>query len=419
MQTKTFFAKDMRQAMRDISRDLGPDAVILSNSKVKNGIEVIATAEYEEEIFKQQFSNPNDPYNYSNLSRRKSDTSVNKIVPSKSVTQASQDLIPDSKSINSASYVPVQDNSFLEDIQTELSGLRTLVQEQLLGLTRDDMERRHPNRMKLYRRLLDMGLNRSLARELSHKVPDDLGLAVAWEKSIKILIDRIPKMKNDILEKNRIVTLVGPTGVGKTTTIAKLAARYASKHGCDKLALITTDSFRIGAHEQLKTYSRILDIELHTVSSEQELADALTLLKRKKLVLVDTAGMGHKDERLEHQFKMLEQIKSKKSKTILVLSAATQYESQAETIKTFRNKIDACILSKLDEAANLGAVLSNVIESQIKISYISDGQRVPEDIHDIDSKDIVDRSVSLMRKLDSMEDSFDNLLWGRSVNANV
>lgn len=427
MNTKRFFAKDMRQAIREIARDLGPEAVILSNTKLSNGIEVVATAEYDDDIFKDQFSNPNDPYNYNNIQKRRLDTRADVIAPTESDTKAAADLIPDTKSVNNDSYIQADvaetfnthTPSALQDIQTELNGLRNLVKEQLTGLAWGETARRHPLRMKLLRHLMELGLSQNLCKVISDQVPDDLNLTSAWEKAIKLLISKVPEVHEDILENNHVVTFVGPTGVGKTTSIAKLAARYALKHGRDKIALVTTDCYRIGAQEQLKTYAKILDIPLYLVSNEQELKETMNVVKDRDLVLVDFAGMSLRDERLEKQLGMLDQMSSKLTKTILVLSAATQYQSQAETIKTFLNKVDACIITKIDEAANLGAVLSNVVESQLAIAYTCDGQHVPEDIHDVDSKDIVDRCVSLMREMDGMEETFEKLIWGRSVNANV
>lgn len=425
MRTKRFIAKDMRQAIKQIGRDLGPEAVILSNTKVNGGIEVIATAEYEDEMFRQQFSNPNDRYNFQNIeaksaevSQIKSDTQVNKIIPTESESQSSQELIPDTNKLNNVEYLATQNSSLL-DIQNEISDLKDLMEQQLSGLAWGDAARRHPLRIKLFKHLMELNLSPLVCKEIIDQIPDDINITEAWKKSIAILIKKIPTIETNVLEKNQIITLVGPTGVGKTTTIAKLAARYALQHGCKNIALITTDCFRIGAHEQLRTYARILDIPIYPVSSGKELTNAINLVKDKDLVLVDSAGMSHRDQRLENQLNMLGNISLKKKKSFLVLSAATQYESLKETIKTFNNNIDGCILTKIDEAASLGAVISNVVECRLPIAYISDGQRVPEDIHNTSSEGLVNRCVSLMRETDSLEESIEKILWSRSVNANV
>jgi len=249
MITKRFIAKDMRQAMREIGRELGPEAVIISNSKVNGHIEIVATSEYDDdEIYKDQFSNPNDRYNYKNITKRKNDTQVETIVPTESETFASQGLISDTNSLNSSlnnslniTQYPSPQESPLTDIQTELGNLRELMEHQLSGLAWGDIEKRHPVRVKLIRHLIELGLSLSLSNSIAKKIPDDLNIKESWEKAISILTEQVLILDNKLIENSRVITLVGPTGVGKTTTIAKLAARYALRHGRNNIAMITTD----------------------------------------------------------------------------------------------------------------------------------------------------------------------------------
>jgi len=427
MITKRFIVDNMRQAMHEVGKELGPEAVIISNTIVNGKIEIVATSEYDDdEMFKDQFANLNDRYNYNNIKKFKNDTQAEITPPTTKDTQASQDLISNNKLannipdhlLNAADFSEAQ-VSPLSDIQNELTNLRDLMEQQLSGLAWGDVAKRHPLRVKLIRHLMELGLSPSLCNAISEKVPDDLHIKEAWQKAIELLTDDVRILDKNRIEDSRIITLVGPTGVGKTTTIAKLAARYALRYGKNDIALITTDSFRIGAHEQLRTYARILDIPVYTVSNEKELNNVLDLVKNKDLVLVDSAGMSPRDERLINQSKMLNQISPKQRKTLLVISAATQYESLNEIIHAFRNDVDGCILTKLDEAANLGTVISSIVENELPIAFISDGQRVPEDIHNINSEDIVNRSILLMRETGRLEESLEKILWSRSVNANV
>jgi flagellar biosynthesis protein FlhF len=406
MITRNFKAKDMKQAMRDIGRELGSEAVILSNTKVGNGVEVLATLDYDADMFRKQITNPNDRYNDNHLSAKNSDSKVNKIIPAKIAT------------ISNADYIAPVDST-LVDIQSEISDLKNLMESQLSGSAWGDEMRRNPLRAKLTRNLIELGLTPSLSKSIANKIPGDINIKEAWERAVKILIDEVSVVDNRVLETSRIVTLIGPTGVGKTTTIAKLAARAVLQHGKENIALITTDCYRIGAQEQLRTYGRILNIPVYTVKNEKELAETMALVKKKDLVLIDSAGMSHRDERLESQLAMLGNISSKKRKTFLVMSAATQYESLNETIRNYSKNIDGCVLTKLDEAVNLGAVISSVVENKLPIAYVSDGQRVPEDIENIKPEYIVNRCISLMHEMGGLEESLEKLLWSRSVNANV
>lgn len=406
MITRNFKAKDMKQAMRDIGRELGSEAVILSNTKVGSGVEVLATIDYDADMFRKQIANPNDKYNYNHLLAKNSDSKVNKIIPAKIAT------------LSDAEYIAPVDSTLVE-IQSEISDLKKLMESQLSGFAWGDEMRRNPLRAKLTRNLIELGLTPSLCKNIANKIPGDINIKEAWERAVKILIDEVSVVDNRVLETSRIVTLIGPTGVGKTTTIAKLAARAVLQHGKENIALITTDCYRIGAQEQLRTYGRILNIPVYTVKNENELTETMALVKKKDLVLIDSAGMSHRDERLESQLAMLGNISSKKRKTFLVMSAATQYESLNETVRTYSKNIDGCVLTKLDEAVNLGAVISSVVENKLPIAYVSDGQRVPEDIENIKPEYIVNRCISLMREMGGLEESLEKLLWSRSVNANV
>jgi flagellar biosynthesis protein FlhF len=198
---------------------------------------------------------------------------------------------------------------------------------------------------------------------------------------------------SDSLDQGGVVALVGATGVGKTTTIAKLAARYALRHGRERVALVTTDSYRIAAHEQLRTYGRILGIPVRIANSHAELSEALKLLSDKDLILIDTAGMSQRDVRLSEQFALLGEA-APNLKTFLVLSTTTHRSGLGEVVKAFgKVKLDGCILTKLDETTSLGGALSTAVEHKLPVAYVSDGQRVPEDIHIARAPNLIQRAV--------------------------
>jgi flagellar biosynthesis protein FlhF len=198
---------------------------------------------------------------------------------------------------------------------------------------------------------------------------------------LAMLVRHLPVVDNLAAVNGGVIALVGPTGAGKTTTIAKLAARWSMQHGSQDLALVSTDGYRIGAREQLMTYARILGAPMHVANSGKELARVLERLKSKKLVLIDTAGMGPRDVRLSEQLAAL-QLGAARARVLLALPAQGEAHALEEIVRSFASvNPTACILTKVDEAASLGAVISTTVRHQLRIAYLCTGQRVPEDLH--------------------------------------
>ncbi|RTE66836.1 flagellar biosynthesis protein FlhF [Amphritea opalescens] len=251
---------------------------------------------------------------------------------------------------------------------------------------------------KVERRLERIGLGPQVSRQLSAKVVDTDELDDAWRTTLTRFSDHIPVMGEDFVERGGMIAFVGPTGVGKTTTIGKLAARYVLKHGSSSVALVTTDSYRIAAHEQLLTFGRILDVPVRVVDENNSLDEVLGSLRGKRLVLIDTAGMNAHEPHTQAQLNMLEDV-SVRLKKLLVLSCSSQrhvIESAYETYAPLG--LSGCVLSKLDESGNLGEALDLVIENGLSVSYVTDGQRVPDDIDVAHKKDLVSRAVITAQK---------------------
>jgi flagellar biosynthesis protein FlhF len=186
---------------------------------------------------------------------------------------------------------------------------------------------------------------------------------------------------------------LGPTGVGKTTTIAKLAAKYILKHGSKQVALITTDNYRIGAHEQLSTYGKLLNVPVKIATNAEELSMHINSFHNKRLILIDTAGMSQRDMRLADQIQTLQQ-NDVPIKTYLVMSASTQHTAMNEIINVFKVfEPEASILTKLDETVTLGSTLSSIIEHQLPVAFMTNGQQVPEDIYFPDSHTLINQCV--------------------------
>ncbi len=395
MKIKRFFAPNIRQVIHDVRQEMGPDAVILSNRQVKGGVEVVVAVDYDESLLKAE--------------------NKAKVEDSKPRDDAA------GKEAVKAEKKPPQwaRDPALSELHGELKALRRVVEHQLCGLAWKDLNRSHPHRADLLRRFMALGLSASLGLELADQVTPD-NLDEAFGEAIARLTERVPISDDDILAEGGRVALLGPTGVGKTTTVAKLAARYILRHGSRRIALLTTDSYRIGGHEQLRTLAHILGVPVHLVSDGDDLQRAVDTWADKGLVLIDTTGMGQRDARLSQQLALIQRAHID-IKPYLVLSATTQIEGLHEIIASFRNiPLKGCIITKLDEATRLGGVISAVIEHQLPVAYMADGQRVPEDLHVARAEGLVQRAVALMRQEWQEEDEILALAFNRGVvNVNL
>ena len=236
---------------------------------------------------------------------------------------------------------------------------------------------------------------------MSNQIADRLDykgdMVATWRQALSQLAGQVTVTNDDIINHGGIVALIGPTGVGKTTTAAKLAARYTLRHGAGRVALVTTDSYRIGAQQQLNTFGKILGAPVHVAKDANELREILLALRDKSLVLIDTAGMSPRDVRLTEQLSMLYQT-GLPVRSYAVLAASAQRRSLEEVIQTFSKiELDGTILTKLDETTGLGEALSVVVQYALPVAYISDGQRVPEDLHPARSNNLINRSLSMMQ----------------------
>ncbi|MGC9401357.1 flagellar biosynthesis protein FlhF [Vibrio genomosp. F10 str. 9ZC157] len=294
---------------------------------------------------------------------------------------------------------PKADNEELEGMREEMTSIRRLLEHQVSGLMWQEVERREPLRAMLIKRLERMGVSLELADQLACYIPEDTAPPKAWKALLGLVADQIPVAKTDILKRGGIVALLGPTGVGKTTTIAKLAARAAMEYGSDNVALVTTDTYRIGAHEQLSIYGRIMGCPVRVAKDSNELADVIYQLRNRRLILVDTAGMGQRDVRLSEQLDTLMQESGEVIHSYLVLPATAQRKVLQETIEHFRRiPLSGCIMTKLDESLSLGEFLSVIVQNALPVAYIANGQRVPEDIVLAQPKYMVAKANELLEK---------------------
>ena len=370
MNVKRIVAKTSREAMRQLREVLGPDAVILSNRAVEGGVEVLALA--AEDIASMAPPVMEEP----------APAPVFRAAMPPSEPEPQPEVTIKRRLIERVA-VPSEDSAQLaKSVISEIKTLQTRLESQLADLAWRDLPGRDPAGAGVMRDMLSAGFSATLAREMLDTLPKgDAEQAQAWMRNT--LMKRLNVMQNetDLLDNGGVFALMGPTGAGKTTTTAKLAARFVVRHGADKLALLTTDSYRIGGHEQLRIYGKILGVTVHAVRDAADLRLALSELRNKHTVLIDTVGMSQRDQAVAEQVEMLCQA-GKQIKRLLLLNATSHGDTLNEVVQAYQARgLDGCILSKVDEAASLGPALDCAIRHELNVHYLATGQRVPEDLH--------------------------------------
>lgn len=284
------------------------------------------------------------------------------------------------------------DKEAMDGIAREIRLLRGLLESQLAGMAWGELSRHAPEKLEALRQLLSAGFCPALSRQLVEKMPAQMTLdqGMRWVKAALTHNLAAATTDDDLINRGGIYALIGPTGVGKTTTVAKLAARCALLHGPDSVALLTTDSYRIGAHDQLRIYGRIIGVPVHEVKDETDLQFTLADLSEKHLVLIDTVGMGQRDQRISEQLALFDE---DNVSTLLLLAANAQTGTLDDVARRYRNThLAGCILTKLDETMNLGGCLDVAIRHKLRLHFLTNGQRVPEDLHRANVSYLVDRA---------------------------
>lgn len=482
MQVKRFVAADMRRALEMVRMELGPDAIILSSNRVKEGVELLTTlaedsplqeqqqplgraamasaspmlsdgawAQRDEEIAEraalelaeavtrrsglgqasgktgQQLADEIEQARLRMLAARKAEESArehllapepsrvrpggqpNRSEPSRFESAAERyGLIPDTR----VQAVVQQPNAVkpatapgrleaaqppqeaINELQAELADMRLLLEQQLSKLSHQPQPTLSAS-ANVARRLERLGLPATLVSRVVSRCKKRL-LAEIWPEALARLAHQLPVCGRDIVDEGGIFALVGPTGSGKTTTIGKLAARYVLKHGAKGVALVTMDTFRIAAHDQLRAFARILQIPVKVVDARQSLAQVLAELAQYKLVLIDTAGFRHGDPQLKQQLHALAQFK--KIQNLLVLSCNSQAQMLKASVHAYGPAgLRGCVLTKLDETASMGEAMGLAIETQLPIAYTTDGQEVPKHLDLARGHQLVSRALALLK----------------------
>ena len=437
MKVKKFTAATSRDALRKVREALGPDAVILSNRPVDGAVEILAldnddVASLSAPVADADMAQPKPQLQHfdelapaaprATPARRYQDAGpvmnapvapayvapvapLTPLAPAEvASTYADRRAPAPEPTIDMAAMTAMMSaaitqakesaNSEVSNMMSEIRAMRGLMETQLAELSWGSTTQREPHKATVLREMLAAGFSATLARYIIEKMPatNDAAQAMRWVKTV--LARNLTTIGNEdaMLSEGGVFALVGPTGVGKTTTTAKLAARCVMRHGPDKLALITTDAYRIGGHEQLRIYGKILGVMVHSVKDEADLRIALKELRNKHTVLIDTIGMSQRDHMVAEQVAMLSG-SGAEVKRLLCLNSTSTNETLNEVVRAYQGSgLHGAIMTKMDEAASTGGVLDIVIRQKLKLHYVSNGQRVPEDLHVADSAMLIDRA---------------------------
>jgi flagellar biosynthesis protein FlhF len=277
------------------------------------------------------------------------------------------------------------------DMMNELRSVKGLIEQRFDALAFIEKLQRQPGQARLTQKLLDCGLSPALIRKLSDSLPNDVDDEADWAAGVLERNLLTAEAESPLEDIGGVYALIGATGVGKTTTTAKIAAAFATKYGAANLGLITLDAYRVAAHEQLRAYGRILGVPVHTAHDRASLEDLLELLAGKKMVLIDTAGMAQRDTRTRE---LLDMLSHRAIQRLLVVNAASQGETIEDVIVAYRAAgCTGVVLSKMDEAVKLGPAIDALIRHKLKVIGVANGQRVPEDWHRLTASALVQRAL--------------------------
>ena len=471
MQVKRFVAANMRLALNMVREEMGPDAVILSNKRVPDGVEILTAIDSADLVAPvtetpaasdNPFQQARD-YNRQPAPAEQAKPSKLEIEVERMQNEAKQrakalattlseknrellaqtintDQIPEDvkqdvmqanqKNAFNQMMSQAVEEQFNQPVETpvatptaintpekdqeitrmrhELQSMRDLLEQQLSSMAWGQFNQQNPRQASLWKRLKRMGIGAVVADELLAKqsrtaMEDDS--SDVWQSIMSELSGHLPVVDNDLISSGGVFAFVGPTGAGKTTTIGKLAARYVLANGAEDVALVTTDTMRIAAYEQLRTFGRILNVPVSIVDKNNSLERVLYSLRHKALVLVDTAGLNRQDERLKTQLSSLNEI-GQRLKTVLVIPTTSQVEVIKAAYHTYKtDNLSSCVLTKLDETASLGESLSLAIDKSLPVAYSTDGQDIPNDIAVGSSTALVHTAIELAKHMTTDDDA--------------
>ncbi|MER1966511.1 flagellar biosynthesis protein FlhF [Castellaniella sp. GW247-6E4] len=362
MNISRFFGITNREAMRQVRLALGPDALIVSNKRVNGGVEILATDQTP--------------------------------APAHAADQAPPPTPPARPAAR-----PVAPSAPGQDLIGAIGELRGSLESRIDELLWGSQLRRAPGAVSLFQTLLRFGFSTALLRAMLKRLPEHMGERAAFQWARAELVKHLPVLASEdtLWQPGLALALVGPTGVGKTTTIAKLAARCVRRAGPDGLILLTTDTYRIGAHEQLKIYGQMLRVPVHVVQDIHEMRRVVQSARPDQTILVDNVGISQRDQYISEQAALLASAERPVSR-LLVLNASSHGDTLDEVARSYAGDggtpLRGCIITKIDEASRLGAALDTAIRYQLPIHYVSNGQKVPEHLLFLPTEALVDHALA-------------------------
>jgi len=440
MKVKRYVAASSREALALVKSELGPEAIILSNRPVPGGVELLALAQADVAGLVSPLDEPKTDYpaqpafakrrpdirRVGTASREvrtlkefaaRIDAPVPRVaapapkVAAPAVVAAPKPVLPAPPVLLTPQVAPVAvppaatpaaaaPSADSVRLYAEIKAMRGDFERQIESLAWNEGLRRRPMRARLMRELVAAGFSAPLGRKVSANLPDDYSESQArnWLRTVLAKNLRCDTDLDNIVRRGGVYALVGPTGVGKTTTVAKIAARCVVRFGAQKLALVSTDSYRIGARDQLAIYANILGVQVHVAQDASGLQRILESLGERHMVLIDTVGMGQRDTRLAEQLAL---VGGRRINRILLLNATCQLETLEDVINVYKGvpapqggaPLAGAILTKLDESRRPGSALDAAMRHKLKVAFVTDGQRVPEDLRVPVAAKLVERAL--------------------------
>lgn len=447
MKIRRFTAPSISEAMRSVKREFGSDAVILSNEAIDDGVEIVCAIDYDEQLMGNL--QESDEYLGESIGDHRdsaktaefqealltslqglgqgSSPGARRLSPPKPGISSSKGPLSNGrlKETESATGSPRQGNSSyagvrnqtghprdrqskqiswsqdptLKAMQNSLEDLQVLMEEHLMGMVWKEASGVSPKKTALMSRMIGAGFSEALARNTIDQIPADKEGDSGMGFLLALLSRQLRTHEAPLLKRGGIWAMVGPSGSGKTSTLIKLAARFLDQNGPQSVALVGFDLERIGAHQQLKVYSQLLDVPMRSVKKAEELAPTLDALARYPLILIDTAGFSPLDQHLEEQIRTFQDYRSAAINPLLIIPAVMESNYINRSLKMASALgIRQTVLTRFDETMRPGIGLSCLIENGMELSFVGTGRNLVKDLMVAQAPELFSRVAELIQR---------------------